>query len=115
MLARLLPHGLSWSATGGAQSDVTSTNDYEGTESVTVPAFPMPVLAAKISSEITQAGALGDPYGSGIRTIWWVYGVGPVKIVFQHAGGASAPITTSSCKRRTRLRLTRRRTPRTSR
>jgi hypothetical protein len=94
VLAEPLLHGLSWSAAGGAQNDVTSTNDYEGTESVTVPAFPMPVLAAKISSEITQAGALGDPYGSGIRTIWWVYGVGPVKIVFQHAGGASAPITT---------------------
>ena len=86
--------GLSWDATGGAQNDVTSTNDYEGTESVTVPAFPMPVMAAKISSQITQAGALGDPYGSGIRTTWWVYGVGPVKVVFQHAGGAAAPITT---------------------
>ena len=87
-------HGLSWNATGGAQNDVTSTNDYEGTESVTVPAFPLGVMAAKISSQITQAGALGDPYGSGIRTTWWVYGVGPVKIVFQHAGGTGAPITT---------------------
>jgi hypothetical protein len=55
----------------------------------------MPVIAAKISSQITQAGALGDPYGSGVRTIWWVYGVGPVKIVFQHAGGAGAPVTTA--------------------
>ena len=44
--------------------------------------------AAKIWSQITQAGALGDPYGSGIRTTWWVYGVGPVKVVFDHAGGA---------------------------
>ena len=44
--------------------------------------------AAKVRSEITQAGALGDPYGSGMRTIWWVYGVGPVKVVFQHAGGS---------------------------
>ncbi len=64
VLAEPLLHGLSWSATGGAQNDVTSTNDYEGTESVTVPAFPMPVMAAKITSQITQAGALGDPYGS---------------------------------------------------
>ena len=55
----------------------------------------MPVVAAKISSQITQAGALGDPYGSGIRTIWWVYGVGPVKVVFQHAGGTDAPVTTA--------------------
>jgi hypothetical protein len=30
-----------------------------------------------------------------VRTTWWVYGVGPVKIVFQHAGGASAPVTTA--------------------
>jgi hypothetical protein len=95
VLAEPLLGGTSWAATGGAANDVTSENDYEGTESVTVPAFPMPVVAAKISSQITQAGALGDPYGSGVRTIWWVYGVGPVKIVFQHAGGTGAPVTTA--------------------
>ena len=78
-----------------AQNDVSSLNDYLGVESVTVPAFPQPVVAAKIRSQITQAGALGDPYGSGVRTTWWVYGVGPVKIVFQHAGGSGAPITTA--------------------
>jgi hypothetical protein len=86
--------GLAWSTTGGAANDVTATNEYLGTESVTVPAFPMPVLATKIQSSITQAGALGDPYGSGVRTTWWVYGVGPVKVVFQHAGGTGAPVTT---------------------
>ena len=43
----------------------------------------------------TQAGALGDPYGSGVRTVWWVFGVGPVKMTFEHAGGADAPVTTS--------------------
>ena len=86
--------GTSWSATGAAQNDVTSSNDYQGTEMVTVPAFPQPVLAAKIQSQITQAGALGDPYGSGVRTTWWAYGVGPVKVVFQHAGGSGAPVTT---------------------
>jgi hypothetical protein len=95
VLAEPLLHGLSWSATGGAQNDVTSSNDYVGTESVTVPAFPMPVMAAKVISQITQAGALGDPYGSGVRTTWWVYGVGPVKVVFQHAGGSGAPVTTA--------------------
>lgn len=95
VLAEPLMSGTSWAATGGAANDVTSENDYEGTESITVPAFPMPVVAAKVSSQITQAGALGDPYGSGIRTIWWVYGVGPVKIVFQHAGGTAAPVTTA--------------------
>ena len=30
-----------------------------------------------------------------MRTVWWVYGVGPVKVEFHHAGGASAPVTTS--------------------
>jgi hypothetical protein len=74
---------------------VTSSNDYLGTEQITVPAFAQPVTAAKIRSQITQAGALGDPYGSGVRTTWWVYGVGPVKIVFQHSGGTGAPITTA--------------------
>jgi hypothetical protein len=95
VLAEPLLRGLSWSATGGAQNDITSSNDYVGTESITVPAFPMPVMAAKVSSQVTQAGALGDPYGSGVRTTWWVYGVGPVKVVFQHAGGANAPVTTA--------------------
>src|SRR4029079_6470608 len=93
VLAEPLLSGASWAATGGAANDVTSQNDYEGTESITVPAFPMPVVAAKISSQITQAGALGDPYGSGVRTIWWVYGVGAAKITFAHAGGIGAPVT----------------------
>ena len=87
--------GTSWSATGGAANDVTSSNDYIGTETISVPAFDKPVVAAKIRSQITQAGALGDPYGSGVRTVWWVYGVGPVKIVFQHAGGSGAAVTTA--------------------
>jgi hypothetical protein len=86
--------GTSWSSSGAAQNDVTSSNDYLGTETITVPAFPQPVVAAKVQSQITQAGALGDPYGSGVRTVWWVYGVGPVKILFQHAGGTGAAVTT---------------------
>jgi hypothetical protein len=94
VLAAPLLAGTQWSTTGGAQGDVASSSDYLGIESITVPAFKEPVRAAKIRSEITQAGALGDPYGSGIRTVWWVYGVGPVKIVFEHAG-AGHPITTS--------------------
>lgn len=94
VLAAPLLRGTQWSTTGGAQGDVSSATDYVGVENVTVPAFPNPVRAAKVRSEITQAGALGDPYGSGVRTVWWVYGVGPVKIVFEHAGSGS-PITTS--------------------
>jgi hypothetical protein len=86
--------GTSWTSTGAAQNDVSSSNDYLGNETITVPAFPQPVVAAKIQTQITQAGALGDPYGSGVRTVWWVYGVGPVKVLFQHAGGTGAPVTT---------------------
>jgi hypothetical protein len=78
---------MDWDSSGGASGDVTSSSSYTGTEKVTVPAFPSGVLAAKVRSEITQAGALGDPYGSGVRSVWWVYGVGPVKIVFDHTSG----------------------------
>ncbi|HET9798899.1 MAG TPA: hypothetical protein VFP90_12940, partial [Gemmatimonadaceae bacterium] len=88
--------GTSWSATGGAGNDVTSQNDYLGTEQITVPAFDHPVTAAKVRSQITQAGALGDPYGSGVRTTWWVYGVGPVKVEFLHSGGTGAAVTTAT-------------------
>lgn len=90
-----LLQGTSWSATGGAQNDIASTNDYVGQQQISVPAFQGPVTAAVIQSQITQAGALGDPYGSGVRTVWWVYGVGPVKIEFDHSGGTNAPVTTA--------------------
>ena len=95
ILGEPLLKGTRWSATGGAQNDVTGESDYAGTESITVPAFTTPVVATKITTQITQAGALGDPYGSGLRTVWWVYGVGPVKVLFQHSGGTNAPITTA--------------------
>ena len=94
VLAAPLLKGASWTSTGGARGDVTSSSDYLGVERVSVPAFPAPVLAAKVRSEITQAGALGDPYGTGVRFVWWVYGVGPVKVVFEHAG-SDAAVTTS--------------------
>jgi hypothetical protein len=94
-LVEPLLKGTAWGATGGFQNDVTSSSKYLGTEQLTVPAFKSPVVAAKVQSQITQAGALGDPYGSGIRTVWWVYGVGPVKVEFQHAG-TNAPLTTST-------------------
>jgi hypothetical protein len=87
VLAEPLVTGTDWSTTGGANNDVSTTNRYLGTEKVKVPAFPVPVTAAKVQSDVTQAGALGDPYGSGIRTVWWVWGVGPVKIGFRHSGG----------------------------
>lgn len=95
VLEEPLLKGLTWTTTGGAQNDVTSSSTYLGTEQITVPAFPTPVAAAKVQTTITQAGAIGDPYGSGVRTVWWVYGVGPVKVVFAHSGGSGAPATTS--------------------
>ncbi len=108
VLQEPLRAGDTWSSTGGAQGDVTSSSTYQGLEQVTVPAFPTPVPAAKVRSDVTQAGARGDPYGSGVRTVWWVYGVGPVKVEFQHAGGADAPVTTAVLQSTS---LTRRRRP----
>ena len=93
VLAEPLLKGLTWASTGGAANDVSSTSTYMGREKVTVPAFPNGITAARVVTHITQAGALGDPYGSGTRTIWWVYGIGPVKIEFDHAGGGAAPVT----------------------
>ena len=93
VLAEPLLKGASWTSRGGAEGDVTSFSQYQGVEQITVPAFAEPVMAAKVRTDVTQAGAIGDPYGSGVRTTWWVYGVGPVKIVFEHAGGANAAIS----------------------
>lgn len=95
VLSEPLIKGATWTSKGGANGDVSSVSQYMGRELVTVPAFPTPVLAAKVRSDITQAGAIGDPYGSGVRTVWWVYDVGPVKIEFQHAGGTNAPLTSA--------------------
>jgi hypothetical protein len=95
LLAEPLLQGTSWTSTGGYQNDVAGSSDYLGTQTITVPAFAHPVRAAEIRTEISQVGAIGDPYGSGVRTVWWVYGVGPVKLVFRHSGGAGAPVTTA--------------------
>lgn len=87
VLQEPLVKGSTWSSLGGQASDVSSVNRYRGIETVNVPAFPRGVAAARVESDITQAGALGDPFGSGLRTTWWVYGVGPVKVEFRHVGG----------------------------
>jgi hypothetical protein len=87
LVSEPLVRGTRWSALGGAGNDVVSTTRYLGRSTVVVPAFPNGVQAARLESDITQAGALGDPFGSGRRTVYWVYGVGPVRVVFQHAGG----------------------------
>jgi hypothetical protein len=100
VLSEPLLQGTKWSATGGAADDVSSTSTFVGMATVKVPAFPSGVLAAVVRSQIIQGGAIGDPYGSGTRTTWWVYGVGPVQVVFDHPGGGydsgHAPITTIS-------------------
>lgn len=85
-----LVRGARWSSLGGANNDVSSQSRYLGVERVAVPAFPRGVLAAKIETELAQAGALGDPFGSGIRTVWWARGVGPVKVHFRHTGGQTS-------------------------
>ena len=96
VLSEPLLQGTAWSGQGGAGTPLaTSSSAYLGVQRVTVPAFPQGVQAAVVKSDITQAGALGDPYGSGTRTTWWVYGVGPVKVIFDHSGGASAPVTSA--------------------
>ena len=89
-LAEPLLNGTRWSSLGGAGNDVSSDNRYVGREKVFVPAFPGGIEAARVDSTITQAGALGDPFGSGSRSVWWVRGVGPVRIVFRHAGGETS-------------------------
>ena len=95
VLEEPLLQGATWSGTGGADNSVAGTSTYLGQQADTVPAFPKPVMAAVVRTSISQVGALGDPYGSGIRTIWWVYGVGPVKVEFDHAGGGGAPVSSS--------------------
>ena len=87
LVAEPLLVGTRWNTVGGANNDVASRNRYAGRAKVTVPAFPQPLDAAVVESSVTQTGALGDPYGSGSRTVWWVRGVGPVRIVFRHSGG----------------------------
>jgi hypothetical protein len=88
VISEPLLSGTSWNATGGGSGNVTSTNQYLGLQVIKVPAFPHGVIAAAVRSQIALAGTPGDEYGSGIRTTWWVDGVGPVKVIFDHVDGA---------------------------
>ncbi|MHB1569072.1 MAG: hypothetical protein ACYCXW_07950 [Solirubrobacteraceae bacterium] len=83
-----LLQGTIWDATGGGSGNVTSVNQYLGLQVVKVPAFPDGVLAAAVRSQVAVAGVPGDSYGSGVRTTWWVDGVGPVRVVFDHLDGS---------------------------
>lgn len=83
--------GSAWSSAGGVQKEVTSSSKYEGVVLVKVPAFPHGVEAAKVESQVALGdGSPGDDYGSGIRDVWWVRGVGPVKVAFYHADGSNS-------------------------
>ena len=90
VLAEPLVQGTQWSSLGGANNDVASNNRYAGRERVVVPAFPGGIEAAVVKSDVSQAGALGDPFGTGARTVWWVRGVGPVRVEFRHASGETS-------------------------
>jgi hypothetical protein len=98
VISEPLLQGASWQARGGADGSVTSSNSYLGLRRVQVPAFPHGVTAAVVRSQIAAAGTPGDDYGSGTRTIWWVYGVGPVKVEFDHVDGSitQAVMTTTN-------------------
>jgi hypothetical protein len=88
LLPEPLHIGTTWTSRGGAQGDVTSTNTVVGLANVTLPGFKDKMLAVRVDSQITAKG--GDPFGSGKRTVWWVWGVGPVMIEFTHAGSKKA-------------------------
>ncbi|HET8976730.1 MAG TPA: hypothetical protein VFN87_01140 [Solirubrobacteraceae bacterium] len=92
VLSEPLLQETAWTATGGAANDVSSSSQYVGQQLVKVPAFPTGVEASVVRTQIVQVGALGDPYGSGLRTTWWVRGVGPVRVVIDHEGNPG-PVT----------------------
>jgi hypothetical protein len=88
VISEPLLQGTTWNATGGASNEVTSTSQYLGLHVIKVPAFPAGVVAAVVRTNLALGGTPGDDYGSGIRTTWWVRGVGPVRVQFDHVDGS---------------------------
>jgi hypothetical protein len=88
VLSEPLLQGLSWNATGGASNEVSSTSTYLGLRVIKVPAFPSGVVAAAVKTNLALGGTFGDDYGSGVRTTYWVRGVGPVYVEFDHVDGS---------------------------
>lgn len=88
LLSEPLLQGTTWTSSGGASNEVTSSSTFLGEELVKVPAFPSGVVAVAVRSQIALGGTFGDDYGSGTRTTWWAYGVGPVKVEFDHVDGS---------------------------
>ena len=72
VLSEPLLQGTTWNATGGADGSAASSSQYLGMRLVKVPAFPNGVSAAVVVTNVAQSGALGDPFGTGVRTVWWV-------------------------------------------
>lgn len=93
VLSEPLLQGDTWNATGGGSNEVTTTSQYLGLRVVKVPAFPKGILAVAVRTSIALAGTPGDDYGSGVRTVWWVRGIGPVLVIFDHVDGS---VTTAS-------------------
>jgi hypothetical protein len=96
VLSEPLLRGTSWTSTGGGDGSVTSENQFLGLQRIVVPAFPKGIVAAAVRSQIALAGTPGDDYGSGTRTVWWGYGVGPVRVVFDHVDGSITTATLMS-------------------
>ena len=88
VISEPLLQGTSWMATGGGEGSVTSENQYLGLREVKVPAYPRGIATAAVRTQIALAGTPGDDFGSGTRTTYWGYGVGPVKVVFDHVDGS---------------------------
>lgn len=93
VLSEPVLQGTTWTSTGGASNEATSNSRYLGLQVVKVPAFPTGVVAATVESQIALGGTFGDDYGSGTRTTWWVYGVGPVKVEFDHVDGSVSDVS----------------------
>lgn len=92
VISEPLLQATTWDGRGGGDGSVTSANRYLGLQLVKVAAFPKGVMAAALESDIALAGTPGDDYGSGSRTTWWVYGVGPVKVVYDHVDGSETTV-----------------------
>ena len=65
MLAEPLLRRTRWNSVGGANNDVASDNRYVGTQRVAVPAFPSGIIAARVDSDVTQAGRSATPTAAG--------------------------------------------------
>ena len=72
-------------------NDVVAANRYIGHERVTIAGVPGRRSTRPRSSRWSRRRARWATRSeSGVRTVWWVYGVGPVQIAFEHTGGETS-------------------------